>query len=480
MSCVFFHRVVSSEEGAVYTYVSDKGNDGLILMGIPEYQIPYIEQLARTLDRPGLTDEDNTKRVYRQLKHRRANIDPVHPELDDSAFPTSLLTYLTGNSTRIIVDPTRNALYIEDPASGIANLDTAYATALDVPTPQAILNLKIYELAMENNTRLGLDYISWKNGPGAALFAIGAFKEYGRVDVRHGSGSTVDPLNGINALTLPRSNFSNQGFNFAYRYEVPSAFFDFLTARGKARLLNSVRVAALNTRPAEVTAGDQILYYAVQASNPSGVRARGDLFNLNNPNRDTSASTPGGRTVVGTINQLDETGALTPVSTGLTLNLTPLIYENGLDIQIDGRLTDFNGFDDRGFPRLNSRDLATTIRMNEGEETILGGLVRESQIKGSNKILILGKIPVLGYLFGGENTRHTRSEVIISITAEKIDRFDGKDYAVSQAEQKVLRQAEGREPIHEPKLIYGFDQYGLDKEKAASQPKEQLPETSKE
>lgn len=453
-------RTVQHEEGAVFTFVGPGANNGKMLVAVPEYQICYLNDLVATIDRANLTSSDGTKRIYRQLKHRRANISDDE-RLDDSAFINTFAIYLTDNGANVIVDPEQNAVFYQDAPSGSDYLDAALTSTLDKPTPQAVLNTKIYEMDMSNNARIGLDYIAWKNGPGANLFAFGAFNEVGSVNFRDGATAILDNSNGIGSIPdrhTPQTgrlkgDFRSNGDNFAYRYEMNSAFFDYLVTKGKARNLNSAKVAALNTRSATISAADQVLYYQVQTVNPSPLRPGGDKFAANR-----------GRTVIGTTEEVVD-GELTPVEVGLELNLTPLIYENGLDVSIDGSMTDYNGFDDTGYPRINSRDFATSVRMNVGEETVLGGLMRESQVKAGNKMPILGKIPILGYLFGGENTRRSKKEIVVAITAEQIVRYDGKGYGINADDKSVLDQGEGSKKVEGPKTTWGFDMLGLDKER---------------
>lgn len=507
----YIQNVIRSEDGAVFTFVSPDGNGGRILVAVPEYQIPSLDDLIRNLDRPGMTSNDGTRRIYRQLKHRRANISE-DPLLDDSSFIQQFAIYLTDNGSFVAVDPEQNAVFIEDAPSGADYLDAALTDKLDVPTPEVVLNTKIYELDMTNNSRIGLDYMAWKNGPGAALFSGGAFAEYGSSTISKGSLEilTSDPnlsnSNGISVIpptdTNPshsnRGNFESNGYNFSYRYEMSSAFFDFLAVRGKGRLLNSGRAAVLSTRSASLTAGDQILYYHVNASDPSGVRTVGQPFSANdsrtvkpnNPqstynNKEAVPELLGGRyqtvynyeeghyetifvqdpdTYVSA--NLDVTvNRLTPVDTGLKINLTPLIYDNGLDLTIEGVVSDYNGFNDSGAPRINSRSFASRIRMAEGQETVLGGLTREAQIKAAPKIPVLGSLPGVGYLFGGENSSRRKTEIVVAVKAEDIVQFDSKNYGITPDDQSIIKQGEGSEAIKTPPTTWGFDQTALDKSK---------------
>ncbi len=451
----FMRRPIQMEEGAIFTFVAPDAKSGKVLIAVPEYQLCYMDQIAARIDRADLTSSDGTTRIYRQLKHRRASYSGGS-DLEDMAFIDQFAIYLTGNSHTIIVDSEQNAVWFEDTPSGAEYLDKALTEKLDKPTPQVSLNTKIYELSLVNNSRIGLDYIAWKNGPGADLFAFGTFAEHGRINVDNGSMSTGTG-SGVSNLSLPRSSFEVTGTNFAYRYEVPSAYFDYLATRGKAKILNSAKLVALNTRTARINVGDQLLYYPVQTTNPSGIRDRGEPFEANE-----------GRTVIGTVNEKPYYySSLTPVETGLQVELTPLIYENGVDVDIEGELTDYTGFNDDGSPNLNSREFETHVRMAAGEEIILGGLARETAVKATNKVPVLGSLPIIGYLFGGENTRRTQSELVVALQAEQIDRFDGKGQAVPTADKAIIDQAEGTADINTPATTWGFDQFLLDDSKAS-------------
>jgi type II secretory pathway component GspD/PulD (secretin) len=307
------------------------------------------------------------------------------------------------------------------------------------------LVVKVYEIDSINDTQIGLDYMAWKNGPGANLFAAGAFAEHG----------SIKRAENVATPALPRNNFTATGYNYAFRYDVPSAFFDFLAVKGKARVLNEAKLAALNTRPAELTAGDQVLYYAVVTEDPSGIRDTGKPFQANKS-----------RVVVGTTTQKD----LTPVQTGLQLKVVPVIGEQTINLNLDLKWSDYNFVDDTGFPQINTRSLKSTLRGKIGEEIIIGGLERQTVVKSTRKAPILGSIPILGYAFGGETSPAEKSQLIVVITPSAVMKYNlaktdaEKDYKVKADEQEVIDQAGGTKKIVEPKADWGTDQLGLDKD----------------
>lgn len=490
----FIRRPVQAEDGAVFTFVNPSGNGGRVLVAVPEYQLESMDRLMAAIDKPGLTSNDGTKRIYRQLKHRRANINPTNSVLDDSSFIAVFAIYLTGNRDLVITDPTRNAVFIQDAPSGADYLDNALTTTLDKPTPMAVLNTKMWEVTTRNSSRIGLDYIDWKNGPGANLFAIGGFAERGSNSLRNGSSALLDNTNGLlNAGT--NGSFDARGSNFAYRYEFHSAFFDFLATKGKAKVLNSARVAVMSGRSATITSGDQLLFYTTSTTDPSGIRPSGQPFAVNTPgNRDVDTSsivglstttglnselltdsilenadptvTRGGRFIQANSNR---TTALTlnSTQTGIDVSLFPIIYENGLDVSISGSVSDFNGFDSNGLPLINTRNFSTTIRLSEGEDVVLGGLARTAVAKVSPKAPFLGSLPIIGSFFGSDNQDQANSEIVIALGAEAIIRFDDADRGISDDDQAVIDQADGTVAIDSPDTTWGFDMMVLDPEKEA-------------
>ena len=438
----FLRRPVQLEEGEIFTFVNEAGDGGKVLFVVPDYMVPSLRELVATVDRPALTSSSGDKYVYVQLKHRRA--DPSDQDFLDTAE-----SFSTGNGQTFIVDPEENALFLKDAPSGGDSFQEALTQWLDVPTAMLDLVVKVYEIDAINDTQLGLDYMAWRNGPGADLFALGAFAEHG----------SIKRVENVAVPALPRNNFTASGYNYAFRYDVPSAFFDFLAVKGKARVLNEMKLAALNTRPAELVAGDQVLYYAVRTSDPSGIRNTGEPFQANR-----------GRVVVGTTRNDD----LEPVQTGLQLKVIPTIGEQTVKMDLDLKWSDYNFVDDTGFPQINNRELKSTVRGKIGEEIVIGGLDRQAITKSTRKAPILGSIPVLGYAFGGETSPSEKSQLVVVITPAAVMKYNlaktdaEKDYKVKPEEQQVIDEARGVAPVKEPKASWGFDQVGLDKEYGAT------------
>jgi general secretion pathway protein D len=161
---------------------------------------------------------------------------------------------------------------------------------------------------------------------------------------------------------------------------------------------------------------------------------------------------------------------LTPVQTGLTLKVTPVIGEQTIKLNLDLKWSDYNFVDDTGFPQINSRELTSTLRGKIGEEIVIGGLERQTVVKSTRKAPILGSIPIIGYAFGGETSPAEKSQLVVVITPSAVMNYNvaktdaEKDYRVKAEDQDVIDQAGGTKKIVEPKAAWGFDQLGLDKD----------------
>lgn len=67
-------------------------------------------------------------------------------------------------------------------------------------------------------------------------------------------------------------------------------------------------------------------------------------------------------------------------------------------------------------PAINTRRLESTLRLNDGETIVIGGLIQDVETKKESKIPILGDIPWIGYLFTNIYKETKKSEMLIYIT----------------------------------------------------------------
>lgn len=447
----FLRRPVQLEEGVLYTFVHPDGDKGKALFIVPEYMADSLLKTCKQLDTAGLTTSSGTKRYYRQLDHRRAS-------LTDADFIGSIESFSTGTGSRLIVDEVNNALYFEDAPSGAVCLDAALTDWMDVPTAMVQMMVKIYEIDAYNDASIGLDYFAWKNGPGADLFSLGGYKEYGSVEHSYNAG-------------LPTEHFANSGHYYTYNYHVNSAFFDFLATKGKARVMNEAKLAALNTWTASLSSGDQILYYPTGSDyiseNIAGAPATATNVLIGyDADGDPIYGAPGFRTPADVIYDHNNfyrpiTQAIDSVGTGLSVEITPIIGESQVNLDIDLSWSDYTALEGNGTPVINERSVSSSVRLDLGDEIVIGGMKRDREVKSTKKIPVLGSLPILGYLFGGEGVETQSTEMVVAIAPNAIMDFGA--FSIDAADQSVIATATSGDVDYD-EIEFGFDQMLLDEE----------------
>jgi len=71
-------------------------------------------------------------------------------------------------------------------------------------------------------------------------------------------------------------------------------------------------------------------------------------------------------------------------------------------------------------PIIETRSVNTTVRINDGETIVLGGLIKETTVSVHDKVPILGSIPFIGRLFRSEYEISEKSNLLIFVTAKLI------------------------------------------------------------
>lgn len=427
----YFHSALFTEEGAAYTFVGPDGESGKIMVICPEHQLAYFDQLAADLDRAKLTSAPGSTYVYRQLEHRNAA---------DPDFITIARQYASANSL-VLGDVETNAIFIFDAPSGANYLSGALDAFLDNPTPVVKTKVKMYEVSLNNDGTLGLDYEDFKNGP------------YQNMLVGTASHSRLEARNRINQSGGPNSRANlgqtSRGAFGMIDVQYPSAYFDFLVEKGKAKVVTETQLVSSSSEPALFFTGEQVLYYAKQANPETFDRTvSGEAAPRTLP-----AEVP--------VNRHNASGVVVQaLDTGVRLELVPIVGSEAIQLDLDAAVVSLLGFAENGSPMLNTRRAATTVTVKNGEEVVLGGLVRERQASTTYRMPILGKLPVIGWLFGGE-TEVLQKSMVVMVVEPTIDTMFAN---VELSDARIIAETTGAEEVSIPDAAYGFDMYLLDHE----------------
>jgi type II secretory pathway component GspD/PulD (secretin) len=109
---------------------------------------------------------------------------------------------------------------------------------------------------------------------------------------------------------------------------------------------------------------------------------------------------------------------------GVILKVTPQVNSRGFirltvepEVSQSSRDANFNG---AAIPIVESRKAVTTVSLKDGFTMGIGGLMQTASSNGSNKVPVLGNIPVVGRMFKSDTRNTDSTNLIIFITAKTI------------------------------------------------------------
>ncbi len=192
----------------------------------------------------------------------------------------------------------------------------------------------------------------------------------------------------------------------------------FLSTQGDVKAISSPRVMTLNNQPALISVGKE-LFYKIKSS---------------------STASSGGGAVAAEGEIVDSVFAgilldITPEIDGhgmITLKINPSISDTVNNVQSDGTTRDIP-------PDLVRKQIASVIKVRNGEHAILGGLITSKSGTTNSKLPLLGDIPVIGYVFKKEEKINTVEELVLIITPHIVKNSKSvslKDLGYSKVNEK--------------------------------------------
>jgi len=115
------------------------------------------------------------------------------------------------------------------------------------------------------------------------------------------------------------------------------------------------------------------------------------------------------------------------VSAGIVLKIVPWVSASGeITTVLNLEVSSLKGISVSGLPEISQRTASTTVRLNDGETIVIGGLVQNISAETKSKIPILGSIPIIGeLLFTSQKKTVDETELIIYITPKIISGGEG-------------------------------------------------------
>ena len=142
-------------------------------------------------------------------------------------------------------------------------------------------------------------------------------------------------------------------------------------------------------------------------------------------------------------------------SAGTTLNVTPHISEGDhLQLEYSIELNSFTGSGSAGIPPpRQTNTLSSEVTVPDGYGVIVGGLTRRDKSYTDSRLPLLGRIPILKYLFGSYSWTDSQNTLFVFIRPVILrdDRFEDLKYLSDQ--DRELAQLDPNLPVSWPLVM---------------------------
>lgn len=111
---------------------------------------------------------------------------------------------------------------------------------------------------------------------------------------------------------------------------------------------------------------------------------------------------------------------------GVIINVTPRITEDGrIILEVDAEVSDLAvPLSEGGIPQridFITREVSSTITLQPNQTVLLGGLLQNAFTTSTNRVPILGSLPIVGNLFKTTSTSENNTELLLVVTAMVIE-----------------------------------------------------------
>ncbi|MFW5999591.1 MAG: secretin N-terminal domain-containing protein [Halanaerobiaceae bacterium] len=165
------------------------------------------------------------------------------------------------------------------------------------------------------------------------------------------------------------------------------------------------------------------------------------------------------------------------IEAGVSLEFEPWLTEDdSIRMDVQPTVSSISAPPEGGeLPGINTRETETTIRLNDGESFVIGGLIQNDMSETESGIPYLKEIPILGNLFKSTSEDESETELIIMVKPEIVEREEIEDEDVdSEGSQAKITGEDG----NEVKPIEDEDEEDTEKEEPAVRADEEDVDTA--
>ncbi len=316
------------------------------------------------------TEEDIQDTILKILKVNFASIDDVASKIENA---------ILSDRGTVETDLRTNSLIITDIPNRIVQAE-ALLRELDEPVKQVMIEAKIVKIERKSAHELGVQWGgAWGKSSNDRYYGINGNNSMGGTGlppVTDGGGIPAIPSS--YAVNLPATAItSGIGLIFGKidKYNL-NLKLSAMQGQGIANILSSPKVLALNQHAARIGQGQEIPYQTTSQDGTTTEFKKAEL----------------------------------------SLEVTPTITNNGMVSMEVVVSKDSKGENTPDGPAINTQTITTSLLLKDGETAVVGGIIESNKTKLNQDVPVLGKIPMLGWLFRHNYKDSDQSELMIFIT----------------------------------------------------------------
>jgi general secretion pathway protein D len=109
------------------------------------------------------------------------------------------------------------------------------------------------------------------------------------------------------------------------------------------------------------------------------------------------------------------------IDLGVKVKATPSVHDdNEVTLQLEFEIRALSGSSVNGIPIITNRTVSQTVRLREGEPSMITGLLDHEETKSLSGIPGLANLPVIGYAFGLRTKTADDNELLIVVTPRRM------------------------------------------------------------
>ncbi len=278
---------------------------------------------------------------------------------------SKIITQTIKKDVKVATDDRINAVIVSGTKDMLDEVKKLIET-IDTPVHQVMIESKIVEVNTNASKNIGFD---WQWGVGQA----GADNGKGQVLSSRELFAANPNAGSYQNWQSPQGRLFGLG-DFYRGNLVFQATLSALETRSDTKILSNPKVSAMNGQQANIIVGEKIVYSGGPDQPPK------------------------------------------EKDTGIQLKITPRINDDGyITVDVEPEVS-FAKFDRPNYPTIVTRSAKTTVRVRDGEEILIGGLISETETNSNQKIPLLGNIPIVKSLFSNRGKTGESKELIILVT----------------------------------------------------------------